>query len=66
MTVKTLALSALALCIGFAAIPAANAAEADAMHHGMMKKHMKKGKMMHHGAMKKDEAAPSEDAAPAQ
>ncbi|MCW6512577.1 hypothetical protein [Lichenifustis flavocetrariae] len=66
MTSKTVAISALALCIGFAALPGANAAESDAMHHGMMKKHMKKGKMMHHGMMKKDEAAPSEDAAPAQ
>lgn len=64
MTIKTAAISALALCIGFAALPAANAAEGDAMHHGMMKKHMKKDKMMHHGMMKKDETAP--DAAPQQ
>lgn len=65
MTVKTLAMSALALCIGFAFLPAANAAEGDAMHHGMMKKHMKKDKMMHHGMMKKDDAA-APDAAPQQ
>lgn len=58
MIVKTLTISALAVCIGFAFLPAANAAEGDAMHHGMMKK----DKMMHHGMMKKDETAP--DAAP--
>lgn len=66
MTLKIPAIVALALSIGIASVPFAQAADGDAMmHHGMMKKHMKKGKMMHHGMMKKD-AAPADDAAPQQ
>ena len=67
MNIKIPAIVVLALSIGIASVPAAQAADGDAMmHHGMMKKHMKKGKMMHHGMMKKDGAASEGDAAPQQ
>lgn len=65
MTLRIVACSALALCMSFAALPAAYAAEGGAMmHQGMMKKHKKKDSMMQHGMMKKDQAAPDTDAAP--
>ena len=61
---KTVAVSILALCAGFATLPVAFAAEGDAMmHHDTMKKHAKKGKMMHHEMMKKGEA-PQDQPAP--
>ena len=66
MKLRVASISVLALSIGIATLPAAHAADGNAMmHHGMMKKHMKKRQMMHHGMMKKD-SAPDGDAAPQQ
>lgn len=67
MNLKLASIAMLTLTFGAVSLPAAQAADGDAMmHHGMMKKHMKKGRMMQHGMMKKDSAAPAEDAAPQQ
>lgn len=64
MTLRLFACPLLALCLGFAALPAAHAAESAMMQKGMTKHHMKKDAMMHKGMMKKGEPAPQGDAAP--
>ena len=59
--------AALALCVGLSFVPAAQAAEGDAMmkkdammHKGMMKKPMKHKDHMGGAMMKKDDAAPQQ------